>query len=93
MPIMSKWCGLSERPRHPDDRPGQDSGNRHGQHVVQDRLQVGEAPTASAASRIDGRHGDASAVPGLAMMIVGRVIRARTMPPTSGAERGSPIRS
>ena len=42
----------------------------------------------SAASRIDG--GTALKAARVAMMMVGRVISASTIPPTSGAERGSP---
>ena len=47
-----------------------------------------DAPIPSAASRIDG--GTDFSAARLAMMMVGRVIRVRTSPPTSGAERARP---
>src|SRR3546814_19259912 len=47
-----------------------------------------EAPTPKAASRIDG--GTAFSAARVTMMMVGRVISDRTMPPTRCAERGSP---
>ena len=50
-----------------------------------------DAPIPSAASRIDG--GTDFRAARLAMMMVGRVIRVRTSPPTRGAERGRPKKS
>ena len=47
-----------------------------------------EAPTPSAASLIEG--GTALSAARVVMMMVGSVISDRTMPPTSGAERGRP---
>ena len=49
---------------------------------------MSEAPTASAASRIDA--GVAWSAARAAIITVGRVINASTRPPTSGAERGIP---
>ena len=49
---------------------------------------IRDAPTPSAASRIEG--GTDFSAERLAMMIVGRVMRVSTRPPTIGAERGSP---
>ena len=48
---------------------------------------VREAPTPSAASRIDG--GTAFSAERVAMITVGRAISASTRPPTSGEERGT----
>ena len=47
-----------------------------------------EAPTPSAASRIEG--GTDFSAARVAMMIVGIVMSASVMPPTKGAERGRP---
>ncbi len=47
---------------------------------------MGVAPIASAASRMDG--GTARIAARAAMMMVGKVISASTMPPTKGADRG-----
>ena len=49
-----------------------------------------EAPTPSAASRIEG--GTAPIAARVAMMMVGSVIRASTRPPTIEAERGMPTK-
>jgi len=46
-----------------------------------------DAPTPSAASRIEG--GTALIAARLEMMMVGRVIRVSTRPPSTGAERGT----
>ena len=61
--------------------PGMASGR-----VCWNTVWVCDAPMASAASRIDG--GTAFSDERVAMMMVGRAIRASTSPPTSGLARG-----
>ena len=79
---------LAERMRHADDGAGEHAG--HGQRHARGGIPSAscEAPTPSAASRIEG--GTAFSAARLAMMMVGSVISASTSPPTSGAERGRP---
>ena len=88
MPIISSGAVSPSAWAMPMIVPVRMPGMRQRQHMVEHRLDACEAPTPSAASRIDG--GTAFSAARVAMMMVGSVISASTMPPTSGAERGRP---
>ena len=79
--------GFAEGLSHADDSAGQHAGQRQGQDMVEYRLDF-RCPDPRAASLMEGGTDLSEARP--AMIMVGRVIRVKTSPPTSGVERGIP---